>query len=168
MSMLREAAQQALWFTLRDFKSLRDFEAARAVLQDALRAALTQDEQAMEAERENGARAEREACAQVCEAMAVERARIRQALSRRLHGLCRSHPSKEQRMTQEDILRMAREAGLISRHGCRETASDEMLERFAALVAGSVAQAEAVCTGAGYGDCCLQRLLGLVIAEVLV
>jgi hypothetical protein len=40
-------------------------------------------------------------------------------------------------MTRDDILRMAREAGLISRHGCRETASDEMLERFASLVAAA-------------------------------
>jgi len=44
MTTLREAAQQALGFTLRDFKSLRDFEAARAVLHDALRAALAQPE----------------------------------------------------------------------------------------------------------------------------
>ncbi len=40
-------------------------------------------------------------------------------------------------MTQDDILRMALEAGLISRHGCRETASDEMLERFAAIAAAA-------------------------------
>jgi hypothetical protein len=40
-------------------------------------------------------------------------------------------------MTQDDIIRMAREAGLISRHGCRETASDEMLERFATFVAAA-------------------------------
>jgi hypothetical protein len=45
MTTLREAAQQALGFTLRDFKSLRDFEAARAVLHDALRDALEQQEQ---------------------------------------------------------------------------------------------------------------------------
>jgi hypothetical protein len=44
-------------------------------------------------------------------------------------------------MTQEDILRMAREAGLISRHECRETASNEMLERFAALVAAAEREA---------------------------
>jgi hypothetical protein len=44
-------------------------------------------------------------------------------------------------MIQADILRMAREAGLISRHGCRETASDEMLERFAALVAAAEREA---------------------------
>lgn len=45
MADLRQAAQQALGFTLRDFKSLRDFEAARAVLHDALRDALAQEAQ---------------------------------------------------------------------------------------------------------------------------
>lgn len=39
---LREAAQQALAFTMRDFATMRDFEAARAVLHDDLRAALAE------------------------------------------------------------------------------------------------------------------------------
>ena len=39
---LREAAQQARAFTMRDFASLRDFEAAKAVLHDNLCAALAQ------------------------------------------------------------------------------------------------------------------------------
>ena len=42
MTDLRTAAQQALAFTMRDFASLRDFEAARAVLHDNLRTALAQ------------------------------------------------------------------------------------------------------------------------------
>ena len=42
MSDLQTAAQQALAFTMRDFASLRDFEAAKAVLHDNLRAALAQ------------------------------------------------------------------------------------------------------------------------------
>ena len=42
MSNLQEAAQQALAFTMRDFASLRDFEAAKAVLHDNLRAALAE------------------------------------------------------------------------------------------------------------------------------
>ena len=42
MTTLRTAAQQALAFTMRDFASLRDFEAAKAVLHDNLRAALAQ------------------------------------------------------------------------------------------------------------------------------
>lgn len=42
MDALREAAQQALAFTMRDFATMRDFQAARAVVQDALRAALAQ------------------------------------------------------------------------------------------------------------------------------
>ena len=37
---LREAAKQALAFTLRGFSTVRDFDAARAVMHDALRAAL--------------------------------------------------------------------------------------------------------------------------------
>ena len=45
MTNLREAAQQALAFTMRDFASLRDFEAAKAVLHDNLRAALAQQEE---------------------------------------------------------------------------------------------------------------------------
>lgn len=46
MTALREAAQQALAFTMRDFATMRDFEAARAVLHDNLRAALKQEEEA--------------------------------------------------------------------------------------------------------------------------
>jgi hypothetical protein len=42
MTTLREAAQQALAFTMRDFATMRDFQAARAVVQDALRTALAQ------------------------------------------------------------------------------------------------------------------------------
>lgn len=42
MTTLSEAAQQALVFTMRDFASLRDFEAARAVLHDNLCAALAE------------------------------------------------------------------------------------------------------------------------------
>ena len=42
MTDLRTAAQQALAFTMRDFASLRDFEAAKAVLHDNLRAALAE------------------------------------------------------------------------------------------------------------------------------
>ena len=37
-------------------------------------------------------------------------------------------------MTQDDILRMAREAGLINSYGGRECASDELLARFAELI----------------------------------
>ena len=44
MTALREAAQQALAFTMRDFATMRDFEAARTVLHDDLRAALKQEE----------------------------------------------------------------------------------------------------------------------------
>jgi len=36
---------------------------------------------------------------------------------------------------REDIIRWARKAGLITSYGGRETAADELLERFAALVA---------------------------------
>ena len=98
MSSLREAAKAALAFTMRDFVSLRDFEAAKAVLHDNLRAALAQQEEpvtgiieseikvdshqtideamrlprAMAQAYENGYKAgvaaEREACAQACEA----------------------------------------------------------------------------------------------------
>jgi hypothetical protein len=46
MNDLRTAAQQALAFTMRDFATMRDFEAARAVLHDDLRAALKQEEEA--------------------------------------------------------------------------------------------------------------------------
>jgi hypothetical protein len=46
MTALRIAAQQALAFTMRDFATIRDFEAARAVLHDDLRAALKQEEEA--------------------------------------------------------------------------------------------------------------------------
>jgi hypothetical protein len=42
MTTLREAAQQALAFTMRDFATVRDFEAARAILHDTLKAALEQ------------------------------------------------------------------------------------------------------------------------------
>jgi len=45
MSTLREAAQQALAFTMRDFATVRDFEAARAVLHDTLKAALAQPQE---------------------------------------------------------------------------------------------------------------------------
>ena len=48
MSDLRTAAQQALAFTMRDFASLRDFEAAKAVLHDNLRAALAQQAEPVE------------------------------------------------------------------------------------------------------------------------
>ena len=51
MTNLREAAQQALAFTMRDFASLRDFEAAKAVLHDNLRAALAQQAEALTVER---------------------------------------------------------------------------------------------------------------------
>jgi hypothetical protein len=46
MTTLQTAAQQALAFTMRDFATIRDFEAARAVLHDDLRAALRQEEEA--------------------------------------------------------------------------------------------------------------------------
>jgi hypothetical protein len=45
MTDLRTAVQQALAFTMRDFATVRDFEAARAVLHDTLKAALEQPEQ---------------------------------------------------------------------------------------------------------------------------
>jgi hypothetical protein len=48
MTALREAVQQALAFTMRDFASLRDFEAAKAVLYDILRAALAQQAEPVE------------------------------------------------------------------------------------------------------------------------
>ena len=62
MTALREAAQQALAFTMRDFATMRDFEAARAVLHDDLRAALKQEEEASAwlAERKEHWRKERE------------------------------------------------------------------------------------------------------------
>ena len=41
-------------------------------------------------------------------------------------------------MNKEDIIRMAREAGLITRYGGREIASDDAIERFAALVEANV------------------------------
>jgi hypothetical protein len=41
---LKQAVQQALAFTMRDFATVRDFEAARAVLHDTLKAALEQPE----------------------------------------------------------------------------------------------------------------------------
>lgn len=46
MNTLYEAAKQALAFTMRDFASLRDFEAAKAVLQDTIRSALVEEEKA--------------------------------------------------------------------------------------------------------------------------
>ena len=45
MRDLREAVLQALAFTMRDFATVRDFDAARSVLQDALRAALDAQEE---------------------------------------------------------------------------------------------------------------------------
>jgi predicted nucleotidyltransferase len=45
MADLLIATQQALAFTMRDFATVRDFEAARAVLHDTLKAALEQPEQ---------------------------------------------------------------------------------------------------------------------------
>ena len=48
MNDLRTAAQQALAFTMRDFASLRDFEAAKAVLHDNLRAALAQQDESVQ------------------------------------------------------------------------------------------------------------------------
>jgi len=48
MTDLRTAAQQALAFTMRDFASLRDFEAAKAVLYDILRAVLAQQAEPVE------------------------------------------------------------------------------------------------------------------------
>ena len=44
----RSVVQQALAFTMRDFASLRDFEAAKAVLHDNLRAALAQQDEPVE------------------------------------------------------------------------------------------------------------------------
>ena len=43
MKDLREAVLQALAFTMRDFATVRDFEAAKAKLRDSLRAALDFD-----------------------------------------------------------------------------------------------------------------------------
>ena len=43
MKDLREAVLQALAFTMRDFATVRDFEAAKAKLRDSLRAALDSD-----------------------------------------------------------------------------------------------------------------------------
>ena len=43
MRDLREAVLQALAFTMRDFATVRDFEAAKAKLRDSLRAALDSD-----------------------------------------------------------------------------------------------------------------------------
>lgn len=45
LERLERAAQQALAFNMRDFASLRDFEAAKAVLHDNLRAALAQQDE---------------------------------------------------------------------------------------------------------------------------
>ncbi len=45
ITLPRAVVQQALAFTMRNFATVRDFEAARAVLHDTLRAALEQPEQ---------------------------------------------------------------------------------------------------------------------------
>lgn len=45
-------------------------------------------------------------------------------------------------MNQEDILKMARQAGLINAYEGRECPSDLLLARFAALVAAKAAQDE--------------------------
>jgi len=44
-------------------------------------------------------------------------------------------------MTREDIIRMAQEAGFITSYGARETATNKLLERFAALVAAAEREA---------------------------
>jgi len=45
-----------------------------------------------------------------------------------------------------NIIEMARQAGFITDFGCRETASDELLTRFAALVrAAALEEAAGVC-----------------------
>ena len=41
---------------------------------------------------------------------------------------------------REDIIRMALEAGLITSYGGRETVSDDLLKRFAALVAAAATE----------------------------
>ncbi len=46
ITLPRAVVQQALAFTMRNFATVRDFEAARAVLHDTLKAALEQPEQA--------------------------------------------------------------------------------------------------------------------------
>lgn len=43
-------------------------------------------------------------------------------------------------MSRDEIIRMAREAGLITSYGGREIASDDAIERFAALVAAAERQ----------------------------
>ena len=45
-------------------------------------------------------------------------------------------------MTSADIIRMAREAGVINSYGGRECASDEMLAHFATLAHAAGEQAE--------------------------
>lgn len=40
-------------------------------------------------------------------------------------------------MNKEDVIRMARGAGLINSYGGREIATDELLERFAFLIAAA-------------------------------
>lgn len=62
MTALYEAAKQALAFTMRDFSTVRDFEAAKAVLQDTIRSALVEEEKAVAwlAERKEHWRKEKE------------------------------------------------------------------------------------------------------------
>lgn len=49
-------------------------------------------------------------------------------------------------MNKEEIVRIAREAGFITSYGGRETASDELLERFAAaaFAAGAATERQAM------------------------
>ena len=47
-------------------------------------------------------------------------------------------------MKQEDIMKLAREAGLITSYGARETATDKLLEHFAKLVAAAQPEQERV------------------------
>jgi len=62
MTALYEATKQALAFTMRDFSTVRDFEAAKAVLQDTIRSALVEEEKAVAwlAERKEHWRKEKE------------------------------------------------------------------------------------------------------------
>jgi len=45
-----------------------------------------------------------------------------------------------------NIIEMARQAGFITDFGCRETASDELLTRFAALVRNATLEEAAKCS----------------------
>ena len=45
-----------------------------------------------------------------------------------------------------NILELARQAGFITDFGCRETASDELLTRFAALVRNATLEEAAKCS----------------------